>query len=733
MRWAFFHREHLDSTIPWAKLTPETYERMTGKWSEKFFGDELLRFYGFHADPESISLWKPNAKYSKVPDEWKHQDMPDVQETSTYISPYQSLSQAIQADVSDNSLNIQLLVTANSMIPVPWFFLNAEHSNSNIQIIYLAPSTLKQNAIGVRTIFSEALKTCYNFIADAGTVSLYKPHAAVSMIPVEWMKAHTSVNDIADYVFPSTPIESVITKKGNNPETLNLLVVAQGHYQIPQTGIVESKTSHLLEFERYNSIVQASSRLPPPSEGANHKVYNRTQARRSQAIFDGRYPSRHETSLIAPTIQIYHPIFARFQQVLEDPQVQPTATDMLNTRKFMNFLGEIGSAHEDVCNAKFRDYIFLLIGEEALSIVNSDRTVPDGSFWIRVDNQAMVYACIELKKELGASRGDPSIQAALSMRNNWLLCDVIVQRLTGLTWMALSSTVEDRHIYHCARIIVAIRKTIQELKSYYMDTVAKLLPITRGQPHPRYFPYPTSYKATNNEIINFRYLRSLQNYDTCVTYLGEIIEQHPSEHPPQVVVKFVSTYSQEVHRFLAEKGYAPTLRYYSPLPDCPPVQRLSPAEKSAPSQFRLSEHLVYMVVMDFVESKTYDKLSVDAQKNARAQLKVILRDLHCAGFVFGDLRPPNILITRDGHVNLIDFNWSGRFDMKFQTKDSRVPEDVRQGIQLAKERLDSDPHYEASEAYYPSGLSQEIQWANGVQALAPILPEHDWGMFDLLG
>jgi serine/threonine protein kinase len=37
----------------------------------------------------------------------------------------------------------------------------------------------------------------------------------------------------------------------------------------------------------------------------------------------------------------------------------------------------------------------------------------------------------------------------------------------------------------------------------------------------------------------------------------------------------------------------------------------------------------------------------------------VLDLLHAANLVFGDLRPPNVMITKAKEVKLIDFDWAG--------------------------------------------------------------------------
>jgi len=70
-----------------------------------------------------------------------------------------------------------------------------------------------------------------------------------------------------------------------------------------------------------------------------------------------------------------------------------------------------------------------------------------------------------------------------------------------------------------------------------------------------------------------------------------------------------------------------------------------------------------MVVMEHVDGTTLAvaKADIDKEKmeEVRSQVKKAIKLLHDHNFVFGDLRLPNIMVTRDMKVRLIDFNWAG--------------------------------------------------------------------------
>jgi tRNA A-37 threonylcarbamoyl transferase component Bud32 len=107
-----------------------------------------------------------------------------------------------------------------------------------------------------------------------------------------------------------------------------------------------------------------------------------------------------------------------------------------------------------------------------------------------------------------------------------------------------------------------------------------------------------------------------------------------------------------------------------------------------------------MVVMDYVEGKMPKEALVEGLSSAHyEQLKRALARLHEAGFVFGDLRVPNILISGD-RVMLIDFDWCGK----------------------------------DGETTYPIDLNTfgDIVWADGVGAGLPMLKKHDEDMLEKL-
>jgi serine/threonine protein kinase len=128
-----------------------------------------------------------------------------------------------------------------------------------------------------------------------------------------------------------------------------------------------------------------------------------------------------------------------------------------------------------------------------------------------------------------------------------------------------------------------------------------------------------------------------------------------------------------------------------------------------------------MVVMDYIAT------APTPPTDARQQLHDVLSILHAAGYAFGDLREPNVLFDKDNKIKLIDFNWCGRYNMEVEYP--TLPDSIQKMI-LNKDSFPTLPLYEY--AHYPSNLSTSINWPAGVKSLEPILPRHDWEMWDRL-
>jgi RIO-like serine/threonine protein kinase len=67
--------------------------------------------------------------------------------------------------------------------------------------------------------------------------------------------------------------------------------------------------------------------------------------------------------------------------------------------------------------------------------------------------------------------------------------------------------------------------------------------------------------------------------------------------------------------------------------------------------------------MQYIDGITLDKAKRHwhggVPATLKAQIQLALKHLYDNGFIFGDLQAPNVMITKNREVKLIDFDWAG--------------------------------------------------------------------------
>ncbi|KAG8961214.1 hypothetical protein FRC03_005644 [Tulasnella sp. 419] len=238
---------------------------------------------------------------------------------------------------------------------------------------------------------------------------------------------------------------------------------------------------------------------------------------------------------------------------------------------------------------------------------------------------------------------------------------VIVQPLTDYIWLGNGTYQEDR-LFTITKVFRALSEGMRILDSYY-----KGLQFADEGVIDRSFPYPRCYPAGSN-----------QHGSTDFHYVSQLVEGNPhraifkgrmADSKQEIVVKFVEKYNVSAHRLLASHGLAPKLLH--PLDGDP-----------------LKIGRLQMIVMEFVRGQNayYVQLSNDMLNEVERAINI----LHDGGWVFGDLRTPNIML-RNRKPLLIDFDW------------------------CAKDNVGT----------YPRSLNKEIQWHKDVERGGIMKKEHD--------
>ncbi|CAK5281684.1 unnamed protein product [Mycena citricolor] len=439
---------------------------------------------------------------------------------------------------------------------------------------------------------------------------------------------------------------------------------------------------------RYRNLVRNARAPRSPSYSIKSTNYREVQGG-DYPIYDGRYHHTRGMSTMAPPIHLYNPAFARFMDDAANLALEVPNQIVLATADLMRKASAIYD-DEYTRRSKIRPALKNVIACGTTQLVSDDRTTPDGGvMWTMCGTDGSLGDTVALlieeeNSELGEGGCDASIQASFSMLRYWAQRNaslflplwpvnqtpwsrMMMFRLTDFIWLGNGAVLNDsRQCLRVARILHSLTRSLGHLHRYY----AALTPSNNPEPS-RFFPSPTTFLYCGAPV-HFDYLEALERDSVCVTFRCCTHE----DLPRSVVVKFAQTYCPEAHELLAEKGLAPQLLY------CGPVD---------PSQDAPSYQPLKMIVMEYIDGKTVAQLQGRVPpEDCQQQLTHMLSLLHNDGYVFGDLRWPNVMVVGKD-VKLIDFDWAGK----------------------------------EGDATYPIHLANNIVWPPGATAMGKIEKEHD--------
>lgn len=248
---------------------------------------------------------------------------------------------------------------------------------------------------------------------------------------------------------------------------------------------------------------------------------------------------------------------------------------------------------------------------------------------------------------------------------------------------------EDKNLYRVAQIFSSLREALRELDGFYDGLEKQDLKLVKGEPHPRFFPYHTTFTDyTSKAIEEFEYL-TLLTPSIKSPFLVKL-----KSSGQMAVVKFVARYGAEAHQLLAEVGVAPRLLFCGSTDGRDDV-RNAPRE-SAGDTFGLHLDQLQMVVMGYIDGINMGECEADdGPKDIHTQVKEMVDKLHESGYVFGDFRPPNVIYS-NGKAFLIDFDWAGK----------------------------------CGETFYAPSVGENITGYCGGRPFEPIRKEHDLELFN---
>jgi hypothetical protein len=214
----------------------------------------------------------------------------------------------------------------------------------------------------------------------------------------------------------------------------------------------------------------------------------------------------------------------------------------------------------------------------------------------------------------------------------------IIQPLTDYICIGAHAS-DGSQIHRFAQLFLALKRSLQSLDLFHRNLT---IPALATPPTPanftRFFPYVNSYRDHMGKDIQFEYLAKLADESP-----HKAVFKAKTTSGQLIVVKFPQRYNALAHRLLADINLAPKLLYAG--------------TDEAPTHFQVGPSR--MVVMAFIDGRTaydiYDPPHILPDHIFKNVQDAIDR-LHKAGTVFGDLRPPNIMITNEKAL-LIDSDW----------------------------------------------------------------------------
>ncbi|KAF5352155.1 hypothetical protein D9758_009263 [Tetrapyrgos nigripes] len=564
---------------------------------------------------------------------------------------------------------------------------------------------------------------------DQNTMEVFIPTEILPFKNVKnWGKANIDAEELTDMnqVYGADSIHGELDLENIGMRNVDLVVRGEALAVEDNDTVAELPT-----FGPYKRFMDMHKQTKlTPSRAAMSKERAASQRNRNTAIFDGSFaPSNDDDGPVVETaaqpIEIFFTPFGELKAALADPHFVPDPDCLRAAADLMTKIGVVSV--EAKYAAKIREALKQLIGRYIAEIKTSEGRSANGLVSTIIDKVLVPLLLIELKRSLGEGGCDPCAQAEYSVFNRWsepelkdlrykcpcptlilsgggpnlaLLGAVwtdrfIVQRLSDMVFMAQQSTSTDDQIYQIARFFGASRNFMAKLSEYYDETTSNtnIPSLEPNTPHPRFFPQPIQFICRESEqTVRFKYLKAMadedpQNLTYLVETIGEVV-------PRKLIVKFSDRYGSGAHEFMANQGLAPKLYYCGLLDGKTDVKHSEEARGSIRGDVGgLYTGPLRMIIMEYLDGITPAELpELEWPKNAREGVKAAMKCLHDGGFIFGDLRQPNVVFVGED-VKLIDFDWSGK----------------------------------EGEVFFPPGLSANVYWGGG-KSFEEIKKEHDLAM-----
>jgi predicted Ser/Thr protein kinase len=372
--------------------------------------------------------------------------------------------------------------------------------------------------------------------------------------------------------------------------------------------------------------------------------------------------------VLRPMITILCKEFFDFSQNIESVELETEDTEF--ALRICDLMGD-KYTNEDKRLKDFREEFKTYCGHYLNPLTVGDNCQTDGS--MRHD-QLPLYCTLEGKNERGKGNTDPYMKnigyywksfEAKDLENLQYPC--LSLELEGYLFCVSGMVNTDQEIV-AAPIMNACVKLLKRPEIKEIHKIARLFKSIKlyldhmrsntSRPVASAFPFVKELTNKQGQIEQLEYTRALN----CKVFVAK-----RNNTKTKVVLKFASMYNVEVHNFCHLKGFAPELSCYK----------------------KLDEDL-FMVVMEHIDARP---LSQDDKEDVSLceQARKFLKEMHDMGYVHGDLRSPNVLVTNaDKKLLIIDFDWAGmhnvnEYPLLINTVNIKWPDGVKPKVKLQME------------------------------------------------
>jgi hypothetical protein len=165
----------------------------------------------------------------------------------------------------------------------------------------------------------------------------------------------------------------------------------------------------------FQNIISRILKAMPPADSAKSSNYTKSQI--AYSIYDGRYKANKPRTSVAPPVQLFHPVFGHFLDIMKNDEALPD--DIIRkTTEYMKAASAI-YANEEERQAALTPLLCNILNVNIQMILNKDKTNPDGIVEMALGILLFLIFLEEDKNELGDGGSDPSTQNGLSTARCW--------------------------------------------------------------------------------------------------------------------------------------------------------------------------------------------------------------------------------------------------------------------------------------------------------------------------